>query len=186
MADSLALDADKWLYTPYESGIAIVSDAKILKKAYISHADYTVDHVPDDEFKLLKNFKDYSFPLTRELRGLKIWFLIMAYGKKGLSQFITKNILLGKYLEKRVESHPKLELMATSELAVICFRYKTTDELNDKIILTMQKRRKHYVSRTSLKGKVTIRACILNLRTDVSTIDGLLDEIDAIAQELLI
>lgn len=184
LADSIALDAHKWLYAPFEAGISLVKDAKILKRTYQSFAEYTIDHIPDEEFTLLRNFKDYGFPLTRELRGLKIWFLIMAYGKEGLSQFITKNILLADYLEAKIRIHPELELMSTSNLAIVCFRYKATDEQNETLILTMQQRQKFYLSRTTVKGRVTIRACILNLRVETSTIDELIKEIDTIAKEL--
>ena len=74
--------------------------------------------------------------------------------------------------------------MSQSELSIVCFRWKGSDEINDKIIAEIQKNNHYYVSKTTLKGKSTIRVCIVNLTTNVAIIDGLLNEIKTIGRDL--
>ncbi|OLS23330.1 MAG: L-2,4-diaminobutyrate decarboxylase, partial [Candidatus Heimdallarchaeota archaeon LC_3] len=185
-ADSIALDAHKWLFVPFEAGIVLVKNRECLKHAFSEDAGYLVDTQSVSEHQLMVNFWEYSFPMSREFRGLKVWMLINAYGREGLSNLITKNILLVKYLSTRVEEHPDLELMSSSELSIVCFRWRDSDEFNNMIIEKIQKNQKYYVSRTKLKGRSTIRVCIVNLESDTDVIDGLIQEIENIGITLAI
>ena len=180
LADSIALDAHKWLFVPFEAGMVLVKNREDLKHAFSENADYLVDTQSVSEYQLMVNFWEYSFPMSREFRGLKVWMLINAYGREGLSNLITKNIFLAKYLATRVEEHPDLELMSSSELSIVCFRWRDSDEFYNKIIEKIQKNQKYYVSRTKLKGKSTIRVCIVNLKSDTDVIDRLIQEIENI------
>ena len=101
------------------------------------------------------------------------------YGKQGITHLITRNILVAEYLRARIEEHPLMELMA-GNLSIVCFRWIGSDEKNDVIIENIQQRKNFYVSRTRIKGKLTIRVCIVNLSTTPALMDALLKEIEAI------
>jgi glutamate/tyrosine decarboxylase-like PLP-dependent enzyme len=184
LADSIALDAHKWLFTPFEAGCAIVSDGEKLRNAFELSAEYLKDSELAEEYLLQRNFRSYGFPLSRELRGLKVWMLIRSYGKRGLSQLITGNIMAADYLRLKIKNHPNLVLMSEDKLSIVCFRWNGSDQLNDDIVGALQKRKKFYLSRTTLKGRTTIRVCILNLRTTPTLIDRLINEIEAVVREL--
>ena len=183
-ADSIALDAHKWMFIPYEAGISLVKDRKNLKEAFLITAEYLTESHSAEESNLMVNFWEYSPQLSREFRGLKVFFFLMSYGESGLKTFITKNIHLAKYLSSRIKEDENFELMSQSELSIVCFRWKGSDELNNRIITQIQKNNRYYVSKTTLKGKVTIRVCIVNLTANIAIIDGLLDEIKAVANNL--
>ncbi len=185
LADSIALDCHKWLFTPFEAGLAVVKDSKKLRNAFEVGAEYLEDTVLEEDYLLQRNFRNYGFPLSRELRGLKIWMQIKSYGKQGISQFITRNILVADYLRSRIIEHPNLELMSDGKLSIVCFRWKESDEFNERIISNIQKRRNFYLSRTKLKNKTTIRVCILNLQSTPSLMDELIKEIENIATRLM-
>jgi aromatic-L-amino-acid decarboxylase len=155
-----------------------------LRNAFEVGAEYLEDTVLEEDYLLQRNFRNYGFPLSRELRGLKIWMQIRSYGKKGISQLITRNILVADYLRSRIIEHPNLEIMSDGKLSVVCFRWKGSDEFNERIISHIQMRRKFYLSRTKLKDKTTIRVCILNLQSTPSLMDELIEEIENIATEL--
>lgn len=183
-ADSIALDAHKWLFSPFEAGCAILKDGSKLKNAFNLGAEYLKDTEMEEEFFLQRNFRSYGFPLSRELRGLKIWMLIRAYGKQGLSSLITRNILVADYLRQKIREHPDLKLMSTGKLSIICFRWNGSDKLNEEIITRIQERRKFYLSRTTLKGKPTLRVCILNLHATPELMDEFIEEIKSIVSEI--
>lgn len=183
-ADSIALDAHKWMFIPYEAGISLVKEREKLKKAFSISADYLSESHAVQETQLMVNFWEYSPQLSREFRGLKIWFFLMSYGLEGLKTFITRNILLAKYLTAKIQEDTNFELMSSSELSIVCFRWKGSDELNDAIITKIQENSNYYISKTTLKGKTTIRVCIVNLSSDVAIIDGLLKEIKEVVEGL--
>lgn len=185
-ADSIALDAHKWLFIPFEAGIALVKDRKYLKRAFSIDSDYLMDSHLEEDQNLLINYWEYSFQLTRELRGLKVWMFFLSYGVDGLKTFITRNIMVAKYLEAKVQEDDDLELMSSSELSIVCFRWMGDDDFNDKIITIIQKSKDYYVSRTLLKNKSTIRVCIVNLTSEPALIDGLLYNIHKIAESVYV
>lgn len=183
-ADSIALDAHKWLFSPFEAGCAILKDGNKLKNAFDLGAEYLKDTEMEEEYSLQRNFRSYGFPLSRELRGLKIWMVIRSYGKQGLSHLITRNILVAEYLKNKILDHPDLTLMSDGKLSIICFKWNGSDEINEEIITKIQERKKFYLSRTTLKGKPTLRVCILNLHATPELIDEFIEEIENIVSEI--
>ena len=98
------------------------------------------------------------------------------------NKLITKNILLSKYLTLLLEKNDKFEILSASELSIVCFRYIGSDNDNDKIINLLQKRGNYYISRTTIRNKIALRTCIVNLNTTKETIDELIQEIEKIIE----
>ncbi|MCE7736962.1 MAG: aminotransferase class V-fold PLP-dependent enzyme [Candidatus Heimdallarchaeota archaeon] len=182
--DSIALDCHKWLYSPFEAGVVLVRDHIILKKAFELTAEYLLDSELENDLPLQRNFRAYGFPLTRELRGLKVWSVIMSYGKEGLSNAITRDILKADMLRELVTNHPRFELLNRAKLGVVCFRFIGSDEENDKILQSLQDRQNFYLSRTAIHGIPVIRACFINRRSTLETVRNLMAELDEILDTL--
>lgn len=182
--DSIALDCHKWLYTPFEAGLVLVRDHMILKNAFELTAEYLIDSELENDLPLQRNFRAYGFPLTRELRGLKVWSVIMSYGKEGLRNAITRDILKADMLRELITNHPQFELLNKAKLGVVCFRYKGSAEQNNKILQSLQDRQNFYLSRTAIHGIPVIRACFINRRSTLDTVKELMDEFDEILAKL--
>ncbi|HLY60044.1 MAG TPA: aminotransferase class V-fold PLP-dependent enzyme [Terriglobia bacterium] len=92
-ADSWATDAHKWLNVPYDSGIALVRDAKNLMAAMSMDAAYLV-HVQERE-------PNCTVPeMSRRARGVEIWAALMSLGRSGLADLIERNC---RYAERFAE-----------------------------------------------------------------------------------
>ncbi len=182
--DSIALDCHKWLYTPFEAGLVLVRNHIILKNAFELTAEYLLDSELTDDLPLQRNFRAYGFPLTRELRWLKVWSVIMSYGRDGLSNAITRDILKADLLRELITNHPRFELLNKANLGVICFRFKGSDQQNDKILQALQDRQNFYLSRTAIHGIPVIRACFINRRSNLETVKNLIAEFDEIIDDL--
>jgi glutamate/tyrosine decarboxylase-like PLP-dependent enzyme len=180
LADSISLDPHKWLFNPFGVGCALVRDEQLLRKTYELSAEYLVDTEQVEDFQLQRNFRSYGNPLSRDFKGLRIWMTLRYYGKQGISSLITRNILVAEYLRERIEEHPTMEYMA-GNLSIVCFRWIGSDEMNEVLIEKIQRRKNFYLSRTRIKGKLTIRVCIVNLETTPAHMDALLNEIEEIA-----
>ena len=83
-ADSWATDAHKWLNVPYDSGLAIVRDARALGGAMSIQADYLPDRTSRDPF-------EFTPETSRRMRGLEIWAAIASFGRDGIEELVEHN-----------------------------------------------------------------------------------------------
>lgn len=183
-ADSIAIDTHKWLYTPTEGGLVLVKNRQQLKKAFDESAEYLVDAEVTSDHELLRNFSSYGSALTRKWRGLMVWYNIKVYGKKGLSQLITRNIVVADYLRQRIREHRYMELVAEASLGTVCFRWVGDDDLNLKLLQQMMNEATYFIGRTTLKGQLTLRICILNMSTTPEKMDELIEAMERLAERI--
>ncbi len=189
-ADSLSLDPHKWLYVPLDAGSILFKDEAKHRAAFNSEeADYIKVHEADDEAFA---FWDYGPELSRRFRALKIWFTLRYYGVAQIAGAITEDNLLAQYLGQQIESSEDFELLAPVSLSICCFRYvpdglrgddDALNELNTRIMHTVQRGGQAYVSNATIGGKFALRACITNFRTTRADIDKTLEIIRAAAKE---
>ncbi|MGA7290167.1 MAG: pyridoxal-dependent decarboxylase [Terriglobales bacterium] len=180
-ADSLALDFHKWGQVPYDAGYILVRDGELQRNAFASPAAY------------LKRANrglaagspwpcDFGPDLSRGFRALKTWFTLKVYGTDALGAVISRTCELARYLESRIAETPELELMAPVELNIVCLRYRGAesdeiqcDQINEEIVIALQKEGIVAPSTTTIGGRVAIRAAIVNHRTSRVEIDALVD-----------
>jgi glutamate/tyrosine decarboxylase-like PLP-dependent enzyme len=192
-ADSVSLDPHKWLYVPLDSGCLLFRDEARARAAFsFDDADYIKvhEHNEDESFA----FWNYGPELSRRFRALKIWLTLRYYGTHRIATAISEDNALAGYMAERVEADDDFELLAIPELSICCFRYlplalmgklrtaslneadnAELDELNNKIMLAVQRGGQAYLSSATLGGSFALRACITNFRTTRADIDQTLD-----------
>ncbi|HZH90246.1 MAG TPA: aminotransferase class I/II-fold pyridoxal phosphate-dependent enzyme [Pyrinomonadaceae bacterium] len=202
-ADSVALDAHKWLYTPIDCGCLLFRDAARVRAAWtVGDAEYIkiFEETEEESFA----FFDYGVELSRRFRALKIWMLLRYYGAQAISAAITDDNALAAYFGALVEAAEDFELLAPVELSICCFRYvpdgarprlvsadaaeraraeEEVDELNERIMRVVQHGGRAYVSNARLRGRFALRACIVNFRTTRRDIEATLEIIREAAHE---
>ncbi len=175
-ADSLAFDFHKWGQVPYDAGLILVRDSAIHRRAFALSADY----LSRAQRGLAGGSPwpcDFGPDLSRGFRALKVWFRLKVYGTDALGKAISHSCQLAQYLESRIATTPRLELLAPVELNIVCFRYRSQepDRVNDQIVVALQESGIAAPSTTRIDGKVAIRAAIVNHRTTRAEIDALID-----------
>jgi aromatic-L-amino-acid/L-tryptophan decarboxylase len=177
-ADSLAFDFHKWGQVPYDAGFLLVRDGERHRAAFAAPADYlrreTRGLAAGSPWPC-----DYGIDLSRGFRALKTWFTLKTYGTDRLGAIIAKSCALARHLEARVRSEPRLELMAPTQLNIVCFRYRSrrADEINAAIVADIHESGIAAPSTTVLGGRLAIRAALFNHRTQQCDIDALVDAI---------
>jgi len=201
-ADSVSLDPHKWLYTPVDCGCILFHDEQIVRAAFSANeADYikVLEGSQEESFA----FWDYGIELSRRFRALKVWFAVKYYGARRLAEAISDDNALAQYLAEQIRVSEDLELLAPVELSICCFRYvprsireqrisasgaqqseinKSLDELNTRVMLSVQRGGKAYLSNATVRGQFALRICIVNFRTTRADIDETLNIIRAAAQ----
>ncbi|MCM3874675.1 MAG: pyridoxal-dependent decarboxylase [Pyrinomonadaceae bacterium] len=203
-ADSVSLDAHKWLYVPIDAGCLLFRDQAAARQAFASEeADYIkVLEQPDTDEAFA--FWDYGIELSRRFRALKIWLTFRYYGLTRIAAAISEDNSLAAYLGQCVEEADDFELLAPVELSICCFRYlpkgsktklssasageragidEELDALNTRLMLAVQRGGQAYLSNATLRGRFALRACITNFRTTAADIDKTLEIIREAARQ---
>ena len=203
-ADSLSLDAHKWLYAPVDCGCLLFRDEATARSAFASNeADYIKVHEEAETESFA--FWDYGLELSRRFRALKIWMMLRYYGTRHVASAISEDNALAAYMAERITAAEDFELLAPVELSICCFRYvppalrakcesaRSREEreefnvelnhLNARIMHRVQRGGRAYLSNATLHGNYALRACITNFRTTRMDIDATLDIVREAAQE---
>jgi glutamate/tyrosine decarboxylase-like PLP-dependent enzyme len=82
-ADSWATDAHKWLNVPYDSGLAFVRDADMLRRAMTATAAYLLTSTERDSMH-------YTPESSRRARGIEIWAMLRTLGRSGVADLVER------------------------------------------------------------------------------------------------
>ena len=176
LADSFLLNPHKWLFCPMDVTAFYTAKPDVFRRAL----GMTPEYLRSQEDPRAKSLAEYSIPLGRRFRGLKLWFVLRYFGRDGLKARLREHIRLAQGLAQRIKQRPDFELMAPTPFSLVCFRYrpagaddKTCDGLNEGLLQAINRSGEFYLSHTKLRGRYTIRVAIGNLRTAQRHIDRL-------------
>ena len=186
LADSISLDAHKWLYQPLDCSVLLYRDAELARRTFSYSAEY-VKTLSDDPIEGFAFF-DQTLELSRRFRALKIWLSLRYHGLAAFREAIAENLRQARLLAQLIDSEPTLELLAPVELSAVCFRWTngTPDALNnrnDEILRRVNQRGQVWLSNASIRGTFGLRACITNHRTSDDDVRAVLEEVLAAAEE---
>jgi aromatic-L-amino-acid decarboxylase len=186
LADSISLDAHKWLYQPLDCSILLYRDAEVARRTFSYTGDYakTLSEDPIEGFA----FFEESLELSRRFRALKLWLSLRYHGLAAFRQAISENLRQARLLAQLIEAEPLLELLAPVELSAVCFRWRDDDDAalnrrNAEILRDFTTRGRVVLSNANIRGAFGLRACILNHRTTDDDVAAVVEEVLAAAQQ---
>ncbi len=189
-ADSITLDAHKWLFQPFEAGCLMVRDVRTLDSAFSVRPDYLQDADPGLE---QVNFADRGLQLSRSFRALKVWMSIQVFGMAAFREAIARGIHLADRADAWVRDSDHFELLSPASLGVVCFRYNPRgtrlgsdglEALNERIQARVIADGTAMMSSTRLHGTYSLRLCIMNHHTTWEDVRDTLEALDRIGVEL--
>src|SRR5204863_7070731 len=124
-ADSISLDARKWLYQPIDCSVLLYRDTDMAQRTFAFSAEY-VKTASDDPIEGFAFF-DQTIELSRRFRALKLWLSLRYHGLGAFRAAIAENLAQAKLLAGLVDAEPSLELLAPVELSAVCFRWTDAD-----------------------------------------------------------
>jgi aromatic-L-amino-acid decarboxylase len=158
-ADSLVVNAHKWLFTPMDCSLLWTRKPEALRAAFSLVPEYLRT---SDEAESLS---DYGPALGRRFRSLKLWAVLRCYGREGLQARIREAVRLAEQFESWVRDEPGWEVCAPRRFSVVCFRRKGGDEENEAIVERVNRSGEAFLSHTRLNGRYVIRLAIGSERT---------------------
>jgi aromatic-L-amino-acid/L-tryptophan decarboxylase len=187
LADSISLDAHKWLYQPLDCGILLYRDPRAAQQAFSHSGDYTRSLLEDPVERFA--FFEESLELSRRFRALKVWLSLRYHGLRAYRDSIRTDLALARRLASAVDACPELERLAPVELSAVCFRHRgdgrrsdaELDRWNQELLLRVVRRGRVFLSNATLRGRFALRACLVNHRTTEADVDAVVPEVLAAA-----
>lgn len=119
-ADSLVVNAHKWLGVSFDCSLYYVRDPEHLVRVMSTHPSYLQSAVDDR----VKNLRDWGIPLGRRFRALKLWFLLREQGAEGLRARLRRDLDNARWLEAQVRAAPGWRVLAPVSLQTVCLRHE--------------------------------------------------------------
>lgn len=162
-ADSIVVNPHKWLFTPVDLSILYTRRPEILRRAL--SLDETPAYLVTAQHDRALNFSEYALPLGRRFRSLKLWFILRYYGREGIARILREHIRMARMLAEEIGRDERFELAAPVPFSLVCFRYRGSDEENQKLFEQINATGKAFLSSTVLHGKFVLRFAIGNIAT---------------------
>jgi glutamate/tyrosine decarboxylase-like PLP-dependent enzyme len=188
-ADSIAMDAHKWLFQPFEAGCLMVKDVRQLEAAFSVRPEYMQDTEWGREHP---NFGDRGLQLSRSFRALKVWMSIQTFGMAAFRRAVASGIQLAARAEEHVRASHVLEIANPASLGILCFRVRprgcdldeeALESINDAVQARVIESGTAMMSSTRLRGRYSLRLCILNHNTTWNDVRETLEAIEEFGAE---
>ncbi|HZU15798.1 MAG TPA: pyridoxal-dependent decarboxylase [Candidatus Dormibacteraeota bacterium] len=180
-ADSLVINPHKWLFTPMDCSVLYCRREEVLRRAFSLVPDYLTTSEGDQ----VRNLMDYGTALGRRFRGLKLWFVLRAFGLQGLRERIAAHVAMARELRGWVEARPEFEVLAPTPFSTVVFRHRAGDEANRRIEEVVNRSGGALISHTTVRGRYALRVAIGNLRTTLDDVRAVWELILRAAAEVV-
>lgn len=164
-ADSITVDAHKWLNVPYDSAIQFTRHLALQMQVFQNHSAYLEAPTlrPD-------NYLHLTPENSRRFRALPLWMALKAYGRSGMREIVERNVMLARRLGEGLAASDGFYLLAPVNLNVVCFALEaiTGDALmaRDRFIEHLNQAGIVRCTPTLYGGQPGIRAALVNWMTE--------------------
>jgi aromatic-L-amino-acid decarboxylase len=173
-ADSLAVDAHKWLNVPNGTGFVLLRDGQLHREAFAGSAAYLTPGAG-------ANLHELGIEASRSWRGACVWAALKQLGREGVAEMVSRCCELAQELAALVEDARHLELTAPAPTNVVCFRYRPEgwsdgtelDELNRRIQAEVSGAGDVFHTGAQLANGFCQRAAIVSWRTTSADVHAL-------------
>ena len=157
-ADSITLDAHKWLAVPMGAGMLLCKDNDILGETFRVTASYMPEGVASlDPYT-------HSMQWSRRFIGLKLFLSLATLGWEGYRSLLRNSLNLADHL-KTLLSDNGWSVANDSPLAVVCFVDVEGVLDLDQIAASVVADGRTWISSVKYEGRKVLRACITSHRT---------------------
>jgi aromatic-L-amino-acid decarboxylase len=119
-ADSIVINAHKWLGAAFDCSIYFTKDAEHLVRVMSTNPSYLQSSADGR----VKNYRDWGIPLGRRFRALKLWFLIREQGVQRLQARLRRDLVNAQWLAGQVSTASGWRLLAPVLLQTVCVRHE--------------------------------------------------------------
>ena len=176
LADSLTIDAHKWLGIQKSCSLLLVGRRGALEATYGHEESYIRrEEVP--------NAVERTLEYSRPLNSLKPWLAFRIHGAASIRGWIEHTLVLARDFTERIRAEPGFELLHEPQLSTICFRHLPdggeggevdVDEHNLDLARRIREDGRVFLAEAVVDGRTCLRVCFVNFRTRREDLDTVL------------
>jgi len=172
LADSVVVNPHKWLGAQFDCAAHFLREPEVLVRTLAIRPDYLLSMGAEGAV----DYSEWSIPLGRRFRALKLWFVLRHYGLEGLRAMIRAHIAWAEGLAARLAAHPRFEVVTAPVLSLFTFRLKGGDDAAQLAFLQqVNDDGRVYLTQTRLEGRVVIRFQVGAFATTEADVDAAFD-----------
>jgi aromatic-L-amino-acid decarboxylase len=153
-ADSIVFNPHKWLGAQFDCSAHFLADPASLVKTLAIQPEYLKTHGHDG----LINYSEWSVPLGRRFRALKLWFLLRSYGLEALRLRLRNHVIWAVDLADRLKGNPQFEIVTEPILSLFTFRLVGADDTAQiDFVNRINDDGRIYITQTKVDGRIAIR-----------------------------
>jgi aromatic-L-amino-acid/L-tryptophan decarboxylase len=165
LADSYCFNPHKWMFTNFDCDCFYVADRNALIRTLSILPEYLRNQATESGSVI--DYRDWHVQLGRRFRSLKLWFVIRHYGVDGLQYHIRRHVELAQEFASWVREDPQFEVVAPVPLNLVCFRHRSGDSINQKILDRVNQSGDLYLTHTRLHERLALRLCVGQTNTEL-------------------
>ena len=155
-ADSVVFNPHKWLGAQFDCSAHFIRSPDDLVRTLAIKPEYLKTHGKDGVI----NYSEWTVPLGRRFRALKIWFLLRFHGLEGLKGMIRNHVAWAEKLAERLGSENGFEIVTKPIFSLFSFRHMGSGDLdahNLALVNAINDDGRIYLTQTRVDGRVAIR-----------------------------
>ncbi len=177
LADSLAVDAHKWLNVPYDCGFAFTRHAEAHRAAMSLEASYYTKSADD-----VRNNHHFVPESSRRARGFTVYAALRSLGRSGVEGVIDRCCALARRMAERLSRHDGVRVVNDVVLNQVLVRFEPpnggdADALTAEVIRRVQDDGTCWLGGSTWQGKHVMRISVSNWSTTEADIDRSADAI---------
>ncbi|HUJ99421.1 MAG TPA: pyridoxal-dependent decarboxylase [Stellaceae bacterium] len=176
LADSVTVDAHKWLATTMGCGMFLTRRPDALSAAFHVSTSYMPSNVAAIDPYVT------SVQWSRRFLGLRLFLSLAAAGWSGYGAHVEKSVALARLLEQQLAAR-SWRVVNDASLAVLCIEPPGGAGAVQAIVRRVVASGRAWVSEAEFEGRPIIRACVTHGRTTPEDVAALVDALDAAARD---
>ncbi len=181
-ADSVTVDAHKWLSAPMGAGMFLCGDEQALRRTF----DVSTAYMPAPSADAPDPYVN-SIQWSRRFIGLKVFLALAVAGQSGYAAQIEGDCQRAKLLRGLLETSG-WHIVNETPLPVVCFvdALQPVDaELHQRLCSSLVASGRAWLSVTRVRGETVLRTCITSFLTDDADVRGLVADLNDARDEAM-
>lgn len=151
-ADSIVFNPHKWLGAQFDCAVQFLRDPTPQVKTLGLRPSYLETAGKED----IVNFNEWTVPLGRRFRALKLWFTLRAYGLEGLRGRIRNHVAWAAEACEALRAIPGVTITTEPRLSLFTFALDS-DAATEALLTRINEDGRIYLTQTRHKGTYVIR-----------------------------
>jgi aromatic-L-amino-acid decarboxylase len=150
--DSIVFNPHKWLGAQFDCSVQFLRDATPQLNTLKIEPEYL-----KTTGEAVTNYSEWTIPLGRRFRALKIWFLLRSYGLEGLRARIRNHVAWSRELCQEIRALDGFEIVTDPILSLFSFRCPGDDATQQRLVDALNDDGRIYLTQGSFQGQKVIR-----------------------------